>query len=138
MLSGFAGNGFARQLESPSVKMDQSTGKAVPMQRKEVVGNLVKFLEEDLEKIKDLQETPETKDMVQTAVALYEYVLPVYKKEYGEIAALYDAGADKEKITAQVKAVNEKYAPKYDELFNKLIGIGKGYAERHSIKVNWE
>ncbi|MEO6723588.1 MAG: hypothetical protein ABIN67_24690 [Ferruginibacter sp.] len=137
MLVGFAGSGMARELESPSVKMEEGTGKAVPMKRKEVVNDRIKYLEESLGKIKDLKETPDTKEMLQSSLALYEYVLPVYKKEYVQLAALYDEGADKEKIQSQLQGINDKYYSKFNELMDKLINTGKSYAERHSIKVNW-
>jgi len=136
MLTGFADDGEARQFESPSAKMDDK-GQAVAMKRSEVIDTKLKFLEEDVKKLKGLKETPDTREMLQTSLSVYEYVLPVYKTEYVQLARLYDEGASKETIEAHVKTIHEKYFPRYSELLARLISIGKIYAERHSIKVNW-
>lgn len=107
------------------------------MTRDEVLAAKIQFLDEYFEKLKNLKETTDTKDMLQTSVALYEFVLPVYKAEYKQLARLYDEGAPKEQIQSQARLIHDKYYPRFNELYNKLIEIGKLYAGRHSIKVNW-
>ncbi len=54
-----------------------------------------------------------------------------------EVANLYEENASKEKTQTRIRAIHEKYYPRYNELLTKLISIGKLYAERHAIKVNW-
>jgi hypothetical protein len=137
MLVGFATNGFSRQLDAPSSKLEPSTGKTLPVSRKELIEEKVKWVEESFAKINDLAETPDTKEMLQSSKALYEYVLPVYKTEYMQLAGLYDEGAAQDKIDASLKALNDKYSKGFNERYDKLISIGKGYAAKHSIKVNW-
>ncbi|MBL8006886.1 MAG: hypothetical protein JNJ56_05100 [Ignavibacteria bacterium] len=136
LLSGFAGNGMYRQLESPSVKLGDNN-ETVPMKRSEIINSKIKFLEENYEKLKGLKETEDTKEMIQASAALYEYVLPVYKKDYSNLAGLFDNGAPDEQVRKESQVINDKYFSTYDELYKKLISIGKVYAERHSIKVNW-
>ena len=75
--------------------------------------------------------------MLQTSLALHDYILPVYKTEYQQLAKLYDEGASNEKIQLQAQMINQKYYSHFDELYTKLISIGKLYAEQNSIKVNW-
>ena len=94
-------------------------------------------METNLKKLQGLNETEDTKEVVHASMALHEYILPVYKTEYQQLAKLYDEGASDESIQAQAQAIKDRYAPKFDELYNKLIGIGKLFAERHNIKVNW-
>ena len=137
MLVGFASNGFLRQLDAPSSKLDPSTGNTLPVTRKELIGDRIKWLEEGYGKVKDLKETEETKEMLQSSAALYEYILPVYKKEYIELADLYDGNAASDKVEAKAKEINEKYFAGFNSLYDKLINIGKGYAAKHNIKVNW-
>lgn len=137
MLVGFAGDGQLRELEASSMKMGKTKDEFAPMQRKEVVSSKISFVEETLKKVKSLQETADTKDIRQASLALYEFVLPVYKNEYMNVANLYDAGASKEKIQTAVQAINAAYIAKFDALYNKLIGSGKLYAAKHSINVNW-
>lgn len=137
MLVGFANTGQLRELESPSVKMSGDGSQTIAMKRNEVIDDKIKFIEANLEKLKDLKVTTDTKDMVETSLALHEYILPVYKKDYQQLARLYDDGASKEKIELQAQQINEKYYPHFDELYRKLIAVGKLYAEEKGIKVNW-
>ncbi len=131
--------GFAerfRDFESPSIKLNEK-GEQVPMKRMEAISTKIQIIEAGFVKVKDLKETEETKDMVQTAKALHEYVLPVYKTEYVQLAKLYDEGASKEKIADQTQMIHDKYYSGFEDLFNKLISIGKVYAAKHSIKAQW-
>jgi hypothetical protein len=136
MLTGFADNGMERELASPSVKMDANGGEVV-MKRAEVVSSRLEVLNEDFKKLKSLKETDDAKDILQSSKTLYEFVLPVYKKEYTQLAALYDDGAAKEDIESQAIAIHDKYFARYEALYNTLIGHGKDYASKHNIKVNW-
>ena len=137
MLVGFANMGQLRELESPSVKLVENSNQPVAMKRNEIIDQKIKFIETNLEKLKELKVTTDTKDMLQTSLALYEFILPVYKMEYGQLARLYDEGASNEKIQMQAQTINDKYYPHFNELYTRLISIGKLYAERNSIKVNW-
>ena len=137
MFVGFAGDGLLRQFDSPSVKMSETNGQPVTMKRLEVADMNIKFTEEAYEKLKGLKETAETKDMLQTAIALYLYILPVYKKEYKTLAELYDNGAPREKIDQQAKMIQDTYYAGYNDIYTRLIAIGKQYAAAHHIKVNW-
>ncbi|MBK8550711.1 MAG: hypothetical protein IPL53_06480 [Ignavibacteria bacterium] len=123
MLSGFATNGMLRQIGPPSAGEEMKTK--------------IKFLEENFEKVKDLKETDDTKDMIKASLNLYEYVLPVYKTEYVQLADLVDKGAPEDQIQSFDKSIQEKYYPQYEALYDKLIRIGKSYAAKHNIKVNW-
>jgi hypothetical protein len=136
MFAGFAEEGGFRELKYASAKMNEK-GEAVPMQRSETMKTKIEFLDEEFSKIKELKETADTKDMLQTSKALYEFVLPVYKTEYVQLAKLYDNNAPEEKIESETKAIHDKYYSGFKERYDKLIAIGKIYAAQHSIKVNW-
>ena len=137
IMHGFAGSGLRRQLESPSVKLG-ANGQTVPMARKEVIDNAITSLETNFEKVKKLKETDDTRDILRASVALYEYVLPVYKTEYQQLAKLYDEGAPREQIDSFAQAIETKYGPGFAKRFDQLTAAGKPYAERHGIKVNWD
>lgn len=136
-LSGFANQGMLRQIESPSVKLSESNSDPAPMKSKEIVNSKIEFAETNLKKIKDLKVTDETRDIINASAALYEYVIPVYKTEYIQLAELYDTGAPKEKIDMISKSINDKYFSGFEELYKNLISAGKKYAEKYKIKVNW-
>lgn len=136
LFSGFANEGMYRQLESPSLKLGEDHG-TVQMKRNEVVRDKINAIEESFDKVKDLKETEETKEILRTSIALYEYVLPVYKKEYSQLADSFDKSAPEDQIKSESKAIHDKYFPGYDELYKKLITAGKSYAEKNNIKVHW-
>jgi hypothetical protein len=136
-LRGFAGDGMLRDLQSPSVKMAENNGKPVPMKRSEVLNAKIKLAEENLDKLEGMKKTDDNKDMLEASLALYKFVIPVYKTEYTQLAGLYDANAQEDEIESLAKLIHEKYYSEYTELYNKLISIGKVYAEKHDIKVNW-
>lgn len=139
LMHGFAGRGLASELESPSVKLsDTGNGATVPMKRKEIIDGKMQFLETCFERVKRLKQTDDTREMLQASVALYEYVLPVYKNEYEDLAKLYDEGAPREQIDALVSSIETKYRRGFETRFDRLTSAGKPYAERHHINVKWD
>ena len=136
ILYGFAGNSMQRELESPSVKLvDEKTMATAPMKRAEVVKDKIQFAESSYQKVKGLGSDADATAMVKASLTLYEFVLPVYKNEYAQLAAAYDEGAAADKIAAMEKNISNKYAAKFDELYNALHTAGMAYAVKHGIKV---
>lgn len=137
MMTGFANEGMQRELDNPAVRMaEDDKGKAVPVKRKEVIDSKIEFLEANMKQLKKLKETMDSKDMLQASVALHEYVLPVYKTEYRQLAKLYDNGVSKKEIQSLTQSIHDKYYTGFDELFTKLTATGKSFAEKHNIKVD--
>lgn len=137
MLAGFADNGLRRQLESPSMKMGKTKDEVLSIKRTEVIDDKIKFTEENLAKLKSFSQNDDNKDIVQASLALHQYILPVYKTEYTQLAKSFDGGASKEQATQQAQAIHDKYFPKFETLYNRLIAYGKVYAEKHHIDVRW-
>jgi hypothetical protein len=138
MMVGFAGKSPDRNLEQPSVKMvDGDPNKTVPITRKEMIEDKINFFEKAIDKIKSLKETDDSRELLQATLALNEFVLPVYKNDYLQLAKLYDEGAPQEQITAFSRSIHDKHHAKFETLFNKVTEVGKLYAGRHNIKVNW-
>jgi hypothetical protein len=138
MIADFASRGLVRELESPSVKLtDAKTAATAPMTRKEVIDAKIAFVEDSLAKVRKLRQTGDAKDIVQASIALHEYVLPVYRNEYQQLAKLHDDGAAKAEIDALAKSITAKYATGFATHYERLTTAGKAYATRHDIKVNW-
>lgn len=139
MMNGFAGEGLRRELESPSVKLVEGTkDQTEPMKRKEIIDNKIQMIESNFEKIKQLELTDDTKEMLQSSVALYQYVLPVYKNEYQQLARLYDESATKAQIESLEQLIENKYYSNFETLFNTLTATAKPYAAKHNIQVKWD
>ena len=135
----FATEGLLRQLESPSVRMvDGDKDKVEQMKRKEVIEDKIQVVKEYHNKVKQLKETEDSKEVVGASRALYDYVLPVYEKEYRELARLYDEGAGKESIASYAQGIQDKYYPEFANLFDKVTAAGKVYAKKHDINVQWD
>lgn len=136
-VTGFAGDGMQKELENPATKEAEGNKKAMPMKRKEVIDDKIQFLEANMKELKSLKETRDSKDMLQASIALHQYVLPVYKTEYQQLAKLYDKDASKKEIQSLTQAIHDKYYLGFNELFNKLAIAAKAFANKHKIKVNW-
>jgi hypothetical protein len=88
-----------RELASPPLKLVPGTkDQTSPMKRKDVLDQKIQFLEDNADKLKHLKETPDTKEMLDASKALYDLVMPVYKKEYQQLARLFDEGAPRAHI----------------------------------------
>jgi len=135
----FATDGLLRQLESPSVRMiNGDKDNFAPMKRKEVIKDKIQLIIDNHNKLKKLKETAESKEVIGASGALYDYVLPVYKKEYRELARLYDEGAAKESIASYAQGIQDKDYPGFANLFDKMTAAGKLYAKKHNINVQWD
>jgi hypothetical protein len=137
MLVGFANDGMERELDQPSAKMGKTKDEILQMKRSEVVEDKLKFVEENYDKLKGFSPDDDNKEIIQNSLALHEFILPVYKNEYMQLAKLYDENASKDEIEKQKTSVRDKYASKFETLFNTLISSGKAFAKKHDITVNW-
>jgi hypothetical protein len=138
MIHGFSDEKMYRELEQPSVKLVEGTrDQTEPQKRMEMLTTKIRFLEENFSKLQALKPTPETRDMIRASVELYEYVLPVYKTEYTQLAKSFDENVPREQIEQLALALHNKYNPGFNERMNKLIELGKKYAEDNSIPVRW-
>ena len=138
LIVGFASDGFQRELDQPSMMLIEGTrDSARPMKRKDVVNDKIRFVEENLDKLKKLKQTPDTQDILVASIQLHEFILPVYKNEYQTLAHLYDNGANLDTIRNTADAIHDKYSADFEERYNILISSGKNFATKHKIAVNW-
>jgi hypothetical protein len=138
MLHGFANETDWREFESPSVKLVGNAGETAPMKRKEIAESKIERAEANLDKLMDMKETNDSREILLAAKEMYQHALPVYKSEYIELANLYDNGGSKEQIQAKLNSIQGKYAAKHELLHTKLISLGKVYAKKHNINVMWD
>jgi DNA repair ATPase RecN len=136
LLYGFAGYELKRDLATPSEKLvDEKTLATAPMKRAEVVKNKLDMIEKNFENLKDLKPTDDSKEMLNASIALYEFVMPVYKNEYQQLANLYDNGEASEKIATAEKNITDRYEAKFLSLYQLVGDAGKQYAAKHGIRV---
>ncbi|CAN5719085.1 hypothetical protein BH10BAC2_BH10BAC2_17670 [soil metagenome] len=139
MMHGFASEGLQRELDDPTVKLvEGTTDQTIAMKRKEIIESKIETIETNFEKVKQLKQTEETKELLQSSIALYEHVLPVYKNEYQQLARLYDEAAPKDQIQSMEQQIEDKYYVNFETLFNKLTAAAKPYAAKNNIEVKWD
>ena len=139
LITPFGGQAALQSLAHPSVKLVPGTkDQTTPMTRKEIVEDQIQRVEGNLSKVKALPDSEETRDMVQTSIKLHEFVLPVYKTEYRQLAKLYDEGGSQQERMATAREIDAQYLAGYQALFSRLVELGKAYAEKHHIKVEWQ
>lgn len=136
LLYGFAGDAMQSQLASPGVKLvDAKTGATAPMKPGEVLDARLQAIESSYAKVKSLKRSDDAQDMIDAAVRLYEFTLPVFRNEYRQLAGLYDVGAPAGAIHELELQIAVRYGATFQQLHRALIEAGKGYAARHGIRV---
>lgn len=139
LITPFGGLAALNSLAHPSLKLVPGTkDQTTSMTRKEIVEDQIQRVEANLTKIKALPDSEETRDLVQTSIKLHEFVLPVYKTEYRQLAKLYDEGGSQQERMATAREIDAQYLAGYQALFSRLVELGKAYAEKHHIKVEWQ
>ncbi|WPV70380.1 hypothetical protein [Chitinophaga sp. LS1] len=136
IINDFGSDALTKMLIAQNVKYNGTLPNG-PNAAAKMIDGKVQYIEKTLVKVKDLKETEETKTMLKTSEALFEYVLPVYKNEYKALAKMSDDGGTQEDVLSLGKEINEKYGERFDSLFDVLTAEGKKYAAAHDIKVNW-
>lgn len=137
MFNDFASEAFTRQLVATTVHYEGDKSPRQPNPAQTMVDAKAQYIAKALKDVKALKQTDDTKEMLQTSIALHEYVLPVYQNEYKALAKLCDDGGTKEDIASLALEIDNKYAAHFEELLEKLTNLGKAYAKQHNIPVNW-
>ncbi|GGG49234.1 hypothetical protein [Epilithonimonas arachidiradicis] len=102
------------------------------------VNNKIAYLEKSLNDIKALNaNSDDRKAIKEKSVALYEYVIPVYKNEYTNYAKLCDSKADQAKKDEIINVIEQKYAAKFEQMYIDLMDDGKAFAKENNLNVNW-
>jgi Skp family chaperone for outer membrane proteins len=102
------------------------------------VQNNILYMEKSLNDIKALSASNDTKkEIKQQAVALYEFVIPVYKNEYIAYAKLCDAKASQAQRDEILNSIEQKYTAEFEKLYTALLTSGKAFAEENNLNVDW-
>lgn len=71
------------------------------------------------------------------SLALYEFVIPIYKNDYTNYAKLCDSKADPTKKEEAVKLIEQKYSSTFEKMYIDLMDAGKAFANQNKLNVNW-
>jgi len=95
----------------------------------------IPFINQAIEKIKDLKPTEETTPMINASLDLFNYVKEKYQTDYVKIARLMDNKAPKEEIEKAIFEMETVTFATFDQKYKKLWDLALPYAKEHGIEV---
>lgn len=137
-ISRFATPAMAREINGQTIEYpDIPSSKKKGDEAVTYIKNQILYIEKSLKDIKALSAGGERKAIQDQAIALYEFVLPVYKNEYTAYAKLCDAKGTQEQKDKLIKAIEEKYNTEFEKKYSILLENGKAFAEENNLNVKW-
>ncbi|CAM1362357.1 hypothetical protein TOREUM_20701 [Tenacibaculum litoreum] len=94
-------------------------------------------LERSLRDIQKLEVNEDSKELISTSIELFEYCIDLYKKDYAEIAYMYDEGKTQQEINQLIKEFKAKSLEEFKERNLKLDEAAKIYAEKKGVKLKF-
>lgn len=95
----------------------------------------IPYINQSIEKIKDLKPTEETTPMINASLDLFNFVKRKYQTDYIKIARLLDKKAPKTEIDKAIFEMEAVSFPPFDEKYKKLWSLALPYAKKHGIEV---
>lgn len=130
---------FGKRLEEETVEFpDVPSSKKNGNEAQEIVRIKIMSVEKAINDIKNLHVSDEdAKALQEQSVKLFEAVLPVYKNEYTAYAKLCDEKGPQEEKNVLLEKIERENLPAINSLFDSVYDLGKKYAEKHQLNVNW-
>lgn len=124
----------AETTEFPDIPSSKKKGdEAIKL----VESNLL-YMEKSLKDIKALTaNSDDSKEIKAQSIALYEYVIPVYKNEYTAYAKLCDSKAPQAQKDEIIKTIDQKYNAEFEKRYAALLESGKAFAKKNNLNVDW-
>ena len=120
--------------EFPDIPSSKKNGD----EAQKLISNNILYMEKSLNDIKAMNANSDDRKAIrEKSVALYEFVIQVYKNEYTNYAKLCDSKADQTKKDELEKMIEQKYAAKFEMMYTDLMKSGKAFAEENKLKVDW-
>lgn len=121
--------------EFPDIPSSKKNGD----EARKFVQNNILYREKSLNDIKALNaNSDDRKAIKEKSVALYEFIIPVYKNEYTNYAKLCDSKADQTSKDELEKSIEQKYGVKFEKMYTDLMETGKIFATENKLNVDWK
>jgi hypothetical protein len=95
----------------------------------------IPYLQQAIEKIKDLKPTDETAPMINASLDLFNFVKKKYQTDYLETARLLDQKVSQEEIDKAILKIDTDNAREFTRRYKKLRDLALPYAAKHGIQV---
>lgn len=139
MINDFGTPILAKHIDDNTLEFDDiPSSKNKGDEAENDVKNKILYLEKSLNDIKALSDGDEMRKKIKNeSIALYEFVIPVYKNEYMAYAKLCDSKAPKEQKDEIIKSIEQKYYADFEAKYESLLSNGKAFAQQNNINVNF-
>lgn len=94
-------------------------------------------LERSLKDIQKLEVNEDSKELINASVELFEFCIDFYKKDYAEIAYMYDEGKTQQEINQLIKEFKAKSLEEFKEKNLELDEAAKKYAEKKGVNLKF-
>jgi hypothetical protein len=95
----------------------------------------IPYINQTIEKIKDLKPTEETTPMINASLDLFNFVKDKYQTDYVKIARMMDKKEPKTEIEKAVFEMETVNFATFDQKYKKLWDLALPYAKEHGIEV---
>ncbi|UTD14867.1 hypothetical protein HER15_04975 [Tenacibaculum mesophilum] len=94
-------------------------------------------LERSLRDIQKLEVNEDSKDLINASIELFEFCIDFYKKDYAEIAYMYDEGKTQQEINQLIKEFKVRSFEEFKEKNLELEEAAKKYAEKKGVNLKF-
>jgi len=94
-------------------------------------------LEKSLKDVQKLEVNEDSKELINASIALFEFCIGFYEKDYAEIAYMYDEGKTQQEINMLINEFEAKSFQEFKEKTLKLDEAAKIYAENKGVNLKF-
>lgn len=94
-------------------------------------------LERSLRDIQNLEINEDSKELISASIELFEFCIDFYKKDYAEIAYMYDEGKTQQEINMLINEFKARSLEEFKEKKLELDEAAKIYAEKKGVKLKF-
>ena len=140
MISDFGTPRLTKELNDNAIEYpDIPSSKKNGNEATDIIKNKILYLEKVLKDLNALSANSDDREEIKKqAIALYEFVLPVYKNEYTAYAQLCDTKAPQEQKDKIANSIEQKYNAEFEKRLNSLVALGKEFATENNLNVKWD
>lgn len=133
----FGGKEIYDMLQETPQSYDEKSKKMMPSSYVDHVKFRISYDENAYKDVQALSVTEETKPMIEASKDLFGFAIDKEKDGYLSIAAMKDAHVADDSIKQAAVKFDQLYYEAFSQKYNKLMALGKAYADKHNIKVKF-
>ena len=137
LVGRFGGKEIYQMLQETPQTYDEKSKKMVKSSYYDRVKFRISYMEKAYKDVQALSETEETKPMIEASKDLFVYTIDKVNNGYLSIAAMKDAHVADDSIKQAAVNFDQLYYEAFSKKYNKLMELGKAYADKHDIKVKF-